>query len=175
MPKSILKKTKKKTPGRRSKRKVRTRLPRKPKRPHGDGNTKLRHARRRHAKRHPKSRVRPPHKRMRREAETMNYLLHQMLRTMSDKETDPDMPFHYDPRHHTKDVEYQHSSFPLQEFKRSVPAPDVHFWRPQGRGLPTHRGNVEPGRWRPQWNYPVMADDIGWAGSPGHESDADMY
>ena len=105
----------------------------------------------------------------------MNYLLHQMLRTMSDKETDPDMQYHYDPRHHTKDVEYQHSSFPLQEFKRSVPAPDVHFWRPQGRGLPTHRGNVEPGRWRPQWNYPVMADDIGWAGSPGHESDADMY
>ena len=126
------------------------------------------HARRRHAR----TVVHGHHKRMADESQMMNYLLHQLLKTASSTDAEP---YNYDPRHHTKDVEYQHSSFPLQEFKRSVPAPDVHFWRPQGRGLPTHRGNVEPGRWRPQWNYPVMADDIGWAGSPGHESDADMY
>ena len=66
----------------------------------------------------------------RKEAEMTNYLLHQMLRTMSDKETDPDMQFHYDPRHHTKDLEYKTSNARMREFKRGVPAPDVQMWRP---------------------------------------------
>ena len=107
---------------------------------------------------------------MRREAKMMNYLLHQMLKTMS---AEPDKPHYYHPRHHTKDPEYQHSGQRLQEFKRSVPSPDVHFWQPQGKGLPTHRGNYPRERWEPQWAYaPAGEDDPAWA---GYGSDADMY
>ena len=107
---------------------------------------------------------------MRREAKMMNYLLHQMLKTMS---ADPNgQPFHYEPRHHTKDPEYKHSGPALQEFKRSVPSPDVHFWRPQGKGLPTHRGNFPRARWEPDWGYPGAVDDPAWG---GYGSDADMY
>ena len=108
---------------------------------------------------------------MRRETKTMNYLLHQMLKTMSANADGK--PYHYEPRHHTKDAEYQHSDVRLQEFKRSVPSPDVHFWRPQGKGLPTYRGNFARESWEPQWAYaPGGEDDPGWA---GYGSDADMY
>ena len=87
---------------------------------------KARHARRRHRKRHPASRV-SSHKRLFEEAETANYLLHQLLKTTS---ADPLKPYHYHPRHHTKDLEYKTSNARMRAFKRGVPAPDVQMWRP---------------------------------------------
>ena len=143
MPKSILKRSRKKTKGKRSKRRVRVGRKRKIKRPY------KRDALRRHARRHKRrgaaSKVHGHHKRMYKEAETQNYLLHQLLKTASAEETDP---FHYEPRHWSKDPEYKFSAEPVQEFKQGVPAPDVHFWRPQGRALPPSRGNY------PQWEHP---------------------
>ena len=88
---------------------------------------KARHARRRHRKRHPKSRVASHHKRLFDEAETANYLLHQILKTTA---ADPDKPYHYDPRHYSKDLEYATGNERLREFKKGVPAPDVQMWRP---------------------------------------------
>ena len=132
---SILKRTKKKTPGKRSKRRVKIGgrvRGKKPKRPYKlDKAARLR---RRHRRRHPKSKVHGHHKRM----QTMNYLLHQILKTASSTEADP---YNYEPRHHSKDPEYKFSDERTQEFKRGVPAPDTHFWRPQGKTLPPHRGN----------------------------------
>ena len=87
---------------------------------------RARHARRRHRKRHPKSSVRSSHKRMFAEAETANYLLNQLLKTTS---APPEKPYHYHPRHHTKDLEYKTGNARLREFKRGVPAPDVQMWR----------------------------------------------
>ena len=117
------------------------------KRPHtGD---KLKRARRRYAKkRHPKS-VINHHKRIRGEVEGLNYLLHQLLKTASSTEA---KPYNYHPRHHSKDPEYAFSAPAMQEFKRGVPASDVNYWRPQGEGMPPHRGNY-PG-WQPQWDHP---------------------
>ena len=102
--------------------------------------------RRRHKRRHRASRVHGHHKRMRHEAETMNYLLHQILKTASSTESDP---YHYDPRHHSKDPEYKFAGERMQEFKRGVPAPDTHFWRSQGDDLPPYPANF------PKWNHPL--------------------
>ena len=88
---------------------------------------KARHARRRHRKRHPRSRVASHHKRLFEEAETANYLLNQILKTTA---AEPEKPYHYDPRHHTKDLEYATGNERLREFKKGVPAPDVQMWRP---------------------------------------------
>ena len=80
-----------------------------------------------------------PHRRaMRQQTESLNYLLHQLLKTASSTEA---KPYNYHPRHHSKDPEYAFASARQQRFKRGVPAPDTHFWRPQGRDMPTHRGN----------------------------------
>ena len=87
--------------------------------------------------------------RMLKEAETLNYLMHQLLKTASATEG---KPYNYDPRHHSKDPEYAFSSPAMQEFKRGFPAPDTHHWRPQGQGMPPHRGN-HPG-WDPVWDHP---------------------
>ena len=106
---------------------------RKVKRPYGKHNKaarlKARYRRARHVDHGP---------RMLKEAESLNYLLHQLLKTASSTE---DKPYNYEPRHYTKDPEYAFSSPALQEFKRGVPAPDTHHWRPQGQGMPPHRGN----------------------------------
>ena len=67
-------------------------------------------------------------KEMHTEVKTMNYLLHQMLKTMSA----PEGEYNYHPRHHTKDREYKHSGDRTKQFKRGFPAPDVNFWRPPG-------------------------------------------
>ena len=64
----------------------------------------------------------------RKEAEMTNYLLHQMLKTMSA----PEGEYKYHPRHFTKDREYKFSSGRTQRFKRGFPSPDVSFWRPPG-------------------------------------------
>ena len=150
MPRSILKRTKKRTPGKRSKRRVKIGgrvRGKKPKRPYKlDKAARLR---RRHRRRHPTSKVHGHHKRMRRESETMNYLLHQILKTASSTETDP---YNYEPRHHSKDPEYKFAGERMQEFKRGVPAPDTHFWRPQGNALPPYAGNYP--NWAPEWAHP---------------------
>ena len=67
-------------------------------------------------------------KEMNREVKMMNYMLHQMLKTMSA----PEGQYNYHPRHHTKDREYKFSSERQQQFKKGFPAPDVNFWRPPG-------------------------------------------
>ena len=59
-------------------------------------------ARRRHRKRRSGSVVHGHHKRMQNEAETLSYLLHQLLKTADSPEG---KPYHYHPRHHTKDPE----------------------------------------------------------------------
>ena len=105
--------------------------------------------RRRHKRRHRASRVHGHHKRMRKETETMNYLLHQLLKTAASTDA---KPYHYEPRHHSRDPEYKFSDARTKEFKRGLPAADVHFWRPQGSDMPPSRGNF-PG-WQPQWEHP---------------------
>ena len=80
-----------------------------------------------HSKRKHRHRRRVVHHRaaMAKEAETMNYLLHNMLKTMSK----PAGEYHYHPRHHSRDPEYRWSSARMKEFKRGFPAPDTHSWR----------------------------------------------
>ena len=104
-------------------------------------------ARHRYRKRRHKTSVVHGHKaHARQEAEMTNYLLNQMLKTMSSTE---EKPYHYHPRHHENDPEFAFSDDKTQEFKKGFPAPDVNLWRPQGRGMPPSRGNF-PG-WEPQW------------------------
>ena len=113
MPKSILKRSRKKTPGKRSKRRVRFGRKKALKRPY------KRDARKRHARRHKRrsyaSAVHGHHDRIFKEAEVSNYLMNQLLKTAGSTEGDP---YHYQPRHHSKDPEYKFSGGPLQEFKR---------------------------------------------------------
>ena len=97
------------------------------------------HAKRRYAKRHPTIAARME------EAETANYLLHQLLKTISSKESDP---YKYHPRDPTKDPEYKFSDARLKAFKDDFPAPDVNFWRPQGQGRPPYVGNFPDHRYR---------------------------
>ena len=99
---------------------------------------KSRALRRFRKRRHRASKVHGHHKRQAVEAETTNYLLHQLLKTAASTDADP---YHYEPRHHSRDPEYKFESERMQEFKRGVPAPDVHFWRPPGKGAPPHLGN----------------------------------
>ena len=88
-----------------------------------------------------------PHRRaMRQQTESLNYLLHQLLKTASSTEA---KPYNYHPRHHTKDPEYAFASARQQRFKRGVPAPDTHFWRSQGDDLPPYPANF------PKWNHPL--------------------
>ena len=79
-----------------------------------------------------------------REQEIHNYLLHQMLKTMSN----PEGSWSHLPRHHTKNPEYASSDPRHQRFMRDVPAPDFHYWRapgPSDSGTWTaapYRGNI---------------------------------
>ena len=77
----------------------------------------------------------------RKEQEMTNYLLHQMLKTMSA----PEGQYKYHPRHHTKDPEYQWASREQQQFKRGFPAPDFSLLRAQSKDLPPHLGNFPLG------------------------------
>ena len=63
-----------------------------------------------------------------REQKMMNYLLHQMLKTVAQPAGD----YAYLPRHHSKNPEYASSDPRHQEYLQGVPAPDTHFWRPPG-------------------------------------------
>ena len=107
-----------------------------------DKHDKTAHLRRRHRKRHARSAVHGHKRRMYKEAETMNYLLNQLVKSQGD----PD--YHHNPRHHSRDPEYKFSGAAKQEFKRGVPAPDTHSWRPQGDDLPPYPANF------PQWGHP---------------------
>jgi len=114
-----------------------------PKRPYQV--TPMRHAKRRHrgSKRH--------HGRMMQEAQTMRVILEHMLK----KQHEPDAQYH--PRHFSKDPEYAFSDARTQRFKRSVPSPDVHYWRPQGPGANPYQqnfGNVVARRQHPHaWRF----------------------
>ena len=136
MPKQKRKSSKRKKSGKKGRRKV--------KRPYGKHNKAARIRARYHRARHVDHGPR-----MLKEAESLNYLLHQLLKTAS---ATADKPYHYEPRHFSKDPEYAFSSPALQEFKRGVPAPDTHHWRPQGQDLPPYRGNYEA--WEPVWAHP---------------------
>ena len=103
-------------------------------------------AKRRHRKRRAGSAVHGHHKRMQNEAETLSYLLHQLLKTADSPEG---KPYHYHPRHHSKDPEYGFSSDRLQKFKKGFPAPDVSFLRAPHESLPPHAGNF------PAWAHPL--------------------
>jgi hypothetical protein len=72
------------------------------------------------------------------EAETMNYLLNQILKTASSTD---EKPYNYHPRHHSKDPEYKWSNKRTKKFKRGFAAPDFSMLRPQGDVEPPHRGN----------------------------------
>lgn len=149
--------------------KKKSKRPRRPKikRPHtGD---KLKRAKRRYRKpRHPRSKINHSARirQDREDVEGLQYLLHQLLKTASSTEA---KPYNYHPRHYSKDPEYAHSSARMQEFKRAQPAPDVHFWNPQGTHMPTHIGNFpraraqrRPAGWAlgpqgllvPRWQHP---------------------
>ena len=143
--KSILKRTRRRTPARRKRSKRRRK--KQIKRPYKRDALK-RHARR-HKRRSQASAVHGHHGRMYKEAEVSNYLMNQLLKTAASTEGDP---YHYEPRHHSKDPEYTFSGGPMKEFKQGVPAPDVHFWRPQGKGMPPSRGNYP--NWQPVWEHP---------------------
>ena len=99
------------------------------------------HARRRHVR----TRVHGHKARLLKEAETMNYLLHNLLKSAS---APADKPHQYHPRHFSKDPEYKWSSQRTQEFKQGFAAPDFSLLRPQGEVEPPHRGNF------PDWRHP---------------------
>ena len=86
-------------------------------------------------RRHRQSRITGHGKRALKEAEFTNYLLKQLLKHADEEE------YHSHPRHATKDPEYQFSDARTRAFKDGFPAPDVHFWRPQGTDAPPHLGN----------------------------------
>ena len=114
-----------------------------------DKESRARHRYRK--KRHKASAVHGHHKRLRDESELANYLLHQILKTAASTAS---RPYHYHPRHHSKDPEYDFSDAKTKEFKEGFAAPDVHFWRPQGEGMPPSRANFRPSPfkgWEPTW------------------------
>ena len=120
-------------PKRKSSKKKQSGKRKKHKRPYGKHNKaarlRKRHQRGRHVDHSP---------RMLKEAETLNYLMHQLLKTASATE---DKPYNYEPRHYSKDPEYVYSNPAMQEFKRGFPAPDTHHWRPQGPNMSPYRDN----------------------------------
>ena len=121
-------------------------MPAKPKsKPKGRSKVRKKRKRKRPYKRDKAAHVRrrvqnsAPHRRaMRQQTESLNYLLHQLLKTASSTE---DKPYNYEPRHYSKDPEYVYSNPAMQEFKRGFPAPDTHHWRPQGPNMPPYRDN----------------------------------
>ena len=96
--------------------------------------------------RHKRSAVTGHHQRHLEEAEMTNFLLNALLKTAASTD---EKPYHYNPRHHTRDPEFKYSGDEMKEFKSGFAAPDTNFWRPQGDDMPPHRGNF-PG-WRPEW------------------------
>ena len=111
-----------------------------------DKESRARHRYRK--KRHKASAVHGHHKRLRDESELANYLLNQILKTAASSDA---KPYHYHPRHHTKDPEFSYSDAKTREFKEGFAAPDVHFWRPQGEGMPPRRANFKG--WEPTWAH----------------------
>ena len=133
-------------PRKKSKKKSARKRKRRAPRPHPYKLDKTSRARHAYRKRRKKSRVTGHHKRMYDEAELTNFLLNSLLKTASSTD---DKPYNYNPRHHTRDPEYAHSSERVQEFKRGIPTPDVTMLRHQGEDQAPHRGNF-PG-WQPEW------------------------
>ena len=94
-------------------------------------------------RRHKHSRVTGHHKRALDEAQLSNFLMNSLLKTAASTDTEP---YHYHPSHPPNDPEYGFSGPRVRTFKKGFPAPDVHFWRPQGDAVPPHRGNF------PDWD-----------------------
>ena len=95
---------------------------------------KLSHARRRHAR----TRRHGHHKRMIHETQMLGHLLQSILKTQSASE---DKPYHWAPRHPTRDPEHKWSGQRMRDFKAGFPAPDFSMLRSQGDAVPPHRGN----------------------------------
>ena len=120
MPKSILKRTRKKTPGKRSRRRIRIKSKHgkrrgAPKRPYATGaKHKRRRARRRYMS-HPVHGARAVE-----EMETLNFLMKNLL----DSQVDPKYK-HYDPRHYRHRPEYADATERERSYMRDNKLPDV--------------------------------------------------
>jgi hypothetical protein len=121
MPKSILKRTRKKTPGKRSRRRVRIKQKKsgkkKIKRPYSTG---AKHKRRRAYRRfmsHPVHGARAVQ-----EMESLNFLMKNLLDSQVNNEYK-----HYDPRHYRRRPEYAGASGREQEYMRDNPLPDFNM------------------------------------------------
>ena len=71
-----------------------------------------------------------------------NYLLNQLLKTVSSTESDP---YNYHPRHPTKDPEYKWSGERMKRFKSEIPAPDVNYFNAPGDQPPQAQHDAERG------------------------------
>ena len=129
MPKSILKRTRKKTPGKRSRRRIRIKSKQRkrrgaPKRPYATGEKhKRRRARRRYMS-HPVHGARAVE-----EMETLNFLMKNLL----DSQVNPEYK-HYDPRHHRHRPDYSTATDREKSYMRDNPLPDVNMRYQKGRG-----------------------------------------
>ena len=127
MPKSILKRTRKKTPGKRSRRRVRIRKGR-IKRPYTSGAKHKRRRARRRFMSHPVSGARVVD-----EMQTLNFLMKNLL----DSQVQPDKYKHYDPRHYKHRPEYAAASAREKSYMRDNPLPDINM-RSQKRNQPIY-------------------------------------
>ena len=130
MPKSILKRTRKKTPGKRSRRRIRIKSKQRKrrgrvKRPYATGEKhKRRRARRRYMS-HPVHGARAVE-----EMETLNFLMKNLL----DSQVNPEYK-HYDPRHHKHRPDYADATERERAYMRDNKLPDVNM-RSQKRNQP---------------------------------------
>ena len=62
---------------------------------------------------------------------TASHWLRELLKLLTGVQY-PEDQYHYDPRHFSKDPEYQWSDQRTQAFKKEIPAPDVHYFNPPG-------------------------------------------
>ena len=67
------------------------------------------------------------------EGGTASHWLRELLKLLTSVNPEfKGQPYHYDPRHFSKDPEYQWSDQRTQAFKKEIPAPDVHYFNPPG-------------------------------------------
>ena len=131
MPKSILKRTRKKTPGKRSRRRIRIKSKQRKrrgrvKRPYATGEKHKRRRARRRDMSHPVHGARAVE-----EMETLNFLMKNLL----DSQVDPDGYKHYDPRHHKHRPDYADATERERAYMRDNKLPDVNM-RSQKRNQP---------------------------------------
>ena len=103
-------------------------------------------------KRKARRKRKPKKRKASKEKGTATHWLRELLKLLTGVQY-PEDQYHYDPRHYSKDPEYQWSDPRTQRFKREIPAPDVHYFAPPG-DEPTHQSNF-PG-------YGKRPDREGW-------------